>query len=66
MIALAPSHKAQLGNYTSWLAKRGFPYRILQDGEKLEGYSMLVLCGGPDVGTAGRRDELEAGWFKEA
>jgi GMP synthase-like glutamine amidotransferase len=66
MIALAPSHKAQLGNYTSWLEKRGFPYRILSDGDSLEGFSMLILCGGPDIGTAGRRDELETKWFKEA
>jgi GMP synthase-like glutamine amidotransferase len=66
MIALAPSHKAQLENYTSWLEKRGIPYRILQPKERLDGFSMLLLCGGPDVGTAGERDEQESRWFKEA
>lgn len=66
MIALAPSHKKQLENYTSWLEKRGLPYRILQEGDTLDGFSMLILCGGPDVGTAGKRDELETAWFKSA
>ena len=65
-IALAPSHKNQLVNYTGWLEKRGLEYRILQEGETLENYSMLMLCGGPDVGTAGKRDEAERRWFKEA
>jgi GMP synthase-like glutamine amidotransferase len=66
MIALAPSHKAQMENYTSWLEKRGFSYRILREGDTLEGCSLLMLCGGPDVGSAGKRDQLEMRWFNLA
>lgn len=66
MIAVAPSHKNQLGNYTSWLTKRGIPYRILNEGDTLKGFTALLLCGGPDVGSSPKRDELEISWFKEA
>ena len=66
MIAVAPSHKAQLSNYTSWLEKRGFSYFLLKEGDTLKGCTMLLLCGGPDVGSAETRDRLEFQWFKEA
>jgi len=66
MIALAPSHKNQLGNYKSWLEKRGLAYKILREGDVVSSFSMLILCGGPDVGSAKKRDQLELAWFKEA
>jgi GMP synthase-like glutamine amidotransferase len=66
MIALAPSHKNQLNNYTSWLQKREIPYRILETGDTLENFKMLVLCGGPDVGTSPQRDENETRWLSQA
>lgn len=66
MIAVAPAHNNQLKNYTAWLAKRGFLYRILQKNETLEEYNALLLCGGPDVGSSPERDESEIKWFKEA
>ncbi len=66
MIALAPSHKNQLGNYTSWLEKNNFTYKILENKDTLEGCSMLILCGGPDVGTAEKRDKRESAWFLDA
>jgi GMP synthase-like glutamine amidotransferase len=66
MIALSPAHKNQLINYVSWLEKRSFPYRVLKDGDSLENFTMLILTGGPDVGTGGRRDELEIAWLREA
>jgi GMP synthase-like glutamine amidotransferase len=66
MIGIAPSHRNQLGNYTSWMEKRGLPYKLLKPNESLEGCSMLLLCGGPDIGTSPERDEQEARWFKEA
>lgn len=66
MIGIAPSHPNQLGNYTSWLSKRGFAYKVLSPGESLKGCTMLLLCGGPDVGTSPVRDEAEIKWFKEA
>jgi GMP synthase-like glutamine amidotransferase len=66
MIALAPSHKNQLKNYTSWLEKRNLPYQILKTGDKLENFRMLILCGGPDVGKLPVRDKNEFGWLKEA
>jgi GMP synthase-like glutamine amidotransferase len=66
MIALAPAHKNQLSNYTSWLEKRGLSYRILKSGETLEKFQMLILCGGPDVGGAPDRDQDEFRWLEEA
>ena len=66
MIGIAPSHKNQLGNYTSWLSKRGFPYKLLKKGETLQGCSALLLCGGPDVGQNPERDQSEIAWFKQA
>jgi GMP synthase-like glutamine amidotransferase len=66
MIALAPPHKNQLDNYTSWLTRRGFIFKLLKDTDSLEGCSVLMLCGGPDVSTAGTRDTLESRWFREA
>ena len=66
MIALAPAHRNQLSNYTSWLEKRGFSYRILKAGESLRDYKMLILCGGPDVGTQPERDSAEMNWLSEA
>lgn len=68
MIALAPAHTAQLCNYTSWLEKNKFPYKILRPGDSLKGFSMLILCGGPDVGKPNVeiRDMAEKAWFKEA
>ena len=66
MIGIAPSHQNQLGNYTSWLKKRGFSYKVLTPGESLNGCTMLLLCGGPDVGSSPARDNAEIKWFKEA
>lgn len=66
MIGVAPSHKNQLGNYASWLSKRGFPYKLLSKGETLIGCNALLLCGGPDVGQNKERDEAEIAWFKQA
>lgn len=66
MVALAPSHKDQLCNYTTWLTKRNIPYRVLSEKDTMKNFSMLVLCGGPDFGTAGKRDELEIRWLKES
>jgi GMP synthase-like glutamine amidotransferase len=66
MVGIAPSHRNQLGNYTSWLAKRGIPYKVLVKGETLVGCDLLLLCGGPDVGQNVERDQLEKAWFKEA
>jgi GMP synthase-like glutamine amidotransferase len=66
MIAIAPSHKNQLDNYTSWLSKRNFPYKLLKSTDTLEGCSALLLCGGPDVGQQLERDENEKRWFNEA
>ena len=66
MIALAPSHVNQLSNYTSWLERNKFLYKILTPKDDLSGCSMLILCGGPDVGTAPERDINEVRWFNEA
>jgi GMP synthase-like glutamine amidotransferase len=66
MIGVAPSHRNQLANYTSWLAKRGFPYKLLSKGESLVGCTALLLCGGPDVGQNRERDEAEINWFRQA
>ena len=65
-IALAPANKNQLINYTNWLDKRNIPYKILKEGDTIEDCSMLMLCGGPDVGSAEKRDELETRWLKKA
>ena len=66
MIAIAPSHKNQLSNYTNWLTKRGFQFKILKESDNLSGCSMLMLCGGPDIKKESSRDELETRWFKQA
>lgn len=66
MVGLAPSHKSQLSNYTSWLDKRGLKYKILDKNDSAINFEMLILCGGPDVGSSPERDELEIKWFKEA
>ena len=66
MIGIAPSHIKQLGNYTSWLSKRGFLYKVLKSGDNLNGCKALLLCGGPDVGKNIERDDLEKRWFSEA
>jgi GMP synthase-like glutamine amidotransferase len=66
MVGLAPSHKSQLSNYTSWLDKRGFKYKILEKNDSAINFDMLILCGGPDVGSSPERDENETKWFKEA
>lgn len=66
MIALAPSHKSQLNNYTSWLDKIGAPYQILNENDMVSNFSMLILCGGPDIGDNPKRDEIEINWFNEA
>ena len=66
MIAIAPSHFSQLANYTSWLIKRNFSYKVLREDDSLDGCSLLILCGGPDVGSAGKRDLLDINWFKAA
>lgn len=66
MIALAPSHKSQLNNYTSWLEKIGVPYHILNENDIVSDFSMLILCGGPDIGDNIKRDQIETKWFNEA
>lgn len=66
MIGIAPAHRNQLGNYTSWLEKRGIPYRVLNEGDTLKGCTMLLLCGGADVDLVSKRDVLEIEWLKEA
>ena len=66
MIGIAPAHKNQLSNYTSWLDKRAIPYKILKEGDTLRGCTMLLLCGGPDVDQVSKRDLLEISWLKEA
>ena len=65
-IGIAPAHKNQLSNYTSWLDKRGISYKILKEGDTLRGCTMLLLCGGPDVDQLSKRDLLEISWLKEA
>lgn len=69
MIALAPAHRSQLVNYTSWLEKLEIPYNILTPNDNIdEKYSMLLLCGGPDVGKKGeeQRDTNDIKWFNQA
>jgi GMP synthase-like glutamine amidotransferase len=66
MIGVAPSHKNQLSNYTNWLSRRGFPFKVLKKGDTLKGCEALILCGGPDVGQNLDRDEQEKSWFNEA
>lgn len=68
-IAVAPAHRSQLKNYTSWLEKHNLPYRVLNTGDIIdEKYSMLILTGGADVGKQGEelRDTNDIGWFKQS
>ena len=67
MIAIAPSHKSQLKNYTSWLEKLEVPYRVLQPGDVVyDKCSMLILTGGPDMGKESSRDNNDIEWFKQS
>jgi putative glutamine amidotransferase len=66
MIAVAPAAPKETPIYTEWLEKRGFEYRVLTPGEKLEGYDSLLLCGGADLGKRPERDNNELEWFKQA
>jgi len=66
MIAVAPPYKTELPNYTSWLEKRGLSYKILKNEDTLEGCTILLLCGGADVGKKPERDDREVRWFREA
>ena len=65
MIAIAPAHKNQLINYTTWLRKRNLPFVVLKEGDSISSCEMLLLCGGPDVGTVPDRDSREISWFTE-
>lgn len=65
MIAIAPAHKNQLINYTTWLRKRNLPFMVLKEGDSVASCEMLLLCGGPDVGTVPDRDSREISWFTE-
>lgn len=66
MIAIAPSHKNQLSNYTGWLKRHGLRHFVLGKDEELGEASMLMLCGGPDVGKEPDRDQRESAWFRSA
>ena len=68
MIAVAPAHISELKNYTSWFEKLNVPYTLLNSGDTMENFSMLILCGGADLGKIGneRRDTNEINWFREA
>lgn len=64
-IGIAPAHKNQMGNYTSWLTKRGFNYQVLTIGVDASKYDMLLLTGGADIGQNLKRDSAEALWYKQ-
>jgi gamma-glutamyl-gamma-aminobutyrate hydrolase PuuD len=67
MIAIAPPHEKILPNYTSWLESHGFDYYVLGPGEIMKpGTKILMLCGGPDIGTKPDRDHYETQLFIDA
>ena len=69
MIALSPPHNSQINNYTNWLKRIDMPYLVLNTGDVIDDkFSMLVLCGGPDIGKKGeeKRDSNEIKWFKQS
>lgn len=66
MIGIAPAHENQMINYTSWLNKRGLTYKILNENDSLDDVTLLLLCGGPDIGLLPNRDKIETKWFNEA
>lgn len=65
MIGIAPPYKTELVHYTSWLTRRNLEHRVLEPGDDLKGISLLLLCGGADLGKRPERDEREFTWFKE-
>ncbi len=66
MIAISPPHNSQLNNYKNWLEKIGESYHLLSEDDFILDYSMLILCGGPDIGDNLKRDIIERKWFNEA
>lgn len=64
-IGIAPAHKNQMGNYSSWLSKRGFKYQVLAIEDDASKYDMLLLTGGADIGQNLKRDSAEALWYKQ-
>ncbi len=66
MLAIAPPNKKEIINYSNWLEKRKIPFHILNEYDNINSYSMLMLCGGPDIGKNKLRDELEIKWFNDA
>jgi gamma-glutamyl-gamma-aminobutyrate hydrolase PuuD len=48
------------------LEKRGLSYKILKNEDTLEGCTILLLCGGADIGKKPERDDREFRWFQEA
>jgi len=65
MIALAPPHENEIKIYTDWLEKNNFSYYILNNNEFVANSSMLILCGGIDIGKNKKRDSNEFSWFKQ-
>ncbi|MCK9574799.1 MAG: gamma-glutamyl-gamma-aminobutyrate hydrolase family protein [Candidatus Pacearchaeota archaeon] len=67
MIAVAPPHKNQLNNYLEWLEYRQLKYHVLNEDELItDKFSMLLLCGGADIGKNFERDLRETKWFGSA
>ena len=66
MVGIVPAHESQFSNYTNWLLKRNITFKILKPEDHIDDCRVLILCGGPDVGTDLKRDDLEKMWFSRA
>lgn len=64
-VVISPCNPKQMINYTNWLEKCGISYRILADGDKVKQNEVLLLTGGPDVGSVPKRDARELLLVKE-
>lgn len=50
-------------SYEDWLMDAGLEYRIVSSVTEAEGVSVMVFCGGPDLGEVPERDALDRDVF---
>ena len=58
MIGIIAGCKEQ-DNYTRWLEHYRLPYRIIHNEAEAAEVSVMIFCGGPDLGLAPERDALD-------
>ena len=64
MIGIVDGAKSRK-NYEDWLVDYGLAYRIVTSPAEADDCSVVIFCGGPDLGIDTKRDKLDSLVYEE-